>query len=111
MFAPRLLVLCTESLVEQSSRPFVAAVSFESLGVVGARPVRCLVFDEITILQSRESSADRALVDADLRGDFAGLERPILVGGEEPESLIRDRKIRELVLARVLEGISVDGHR
>lgn len=30
------------------------------------------------------------LVNADLGGDFAGLERPILVGSEKPEDTVRE---------------------
>jgi len=67
VFAPGLLVLCTESLVEQGGRSFVPAVSVESLCVVGYRPVRRFVFDEIAVLQSRERGADRALIKTDLR--------------------------------------------
>jgi hypothetical protein len=69
------------------------------------------VFDEIAVLQSRERGADRALIETGLRGDFVGLKRAIIVGSEKSEDLIRDGKFLEFVLARLLEGISVDGHR
>jgi hypothetical protein len=46
-----------------------------------------------------------------LGGDFAGLERSILVGGEKSENMIRHREFFELILARFLEGVSVDGYR
>jgi hypothetical protein len=71
VFAPRLLIFVTELLVEQSGRPFVATIPVKSLGVISYGPVGCLVFDQATVLQSRERSADRALVEADLRGNLA----------------------------------------
>lgn len=105
VFAPRLLVFVTKLLVKQGSRPFVAAVSVESIGVVGHCPVRCLVFDQVSALQPRERSTDCALIEADLGCNSASFERAIFVGDKKPEYLIGDRCIFEFFLARVLEGV------
>jgi hypothetical protein len=69
------------------------------------------VLDQPTILQSREGGADRPLVDIGLGRDLARFERPVVVGGEEPEDFVWDGEVRKFVLTRVLERLSVDGYR
>ena len=109
--APRVRRLLPKSVVEQGARPFVAAVSFESLRIVGYRPVGRFVYNQATVFQPRERSADRALVDLGSGGDLAGLKRTIVVGSEKPEDSLRHRKLRERFLAGVFEGVTIDGHR
>ena len=57
------------------------------------------------------SGADRALGDADLRSNFAGLERTTLMRSEKSEYLIWDRKFLKFVLTRVFEGFPINRHR
>jgi hypothetical protein len=111
VFAPGIRVLAPDLVVEQRSRPFVAAVSLEAVRIRCHRPVCGLVLDERAVLQAGKSGADRTLVEFGLGGDFRGLERPVIVCREERENLLRYRQVREFVFARVLEGLPIDGDR
>jgi len=85
VFTPSVLVLLSELFVKEGSRPLIPAISLEAFFVVRHCPVRCLVLDQVTVLQSREGRADRSLVDISLGRDLSRLERPVAVSGEEAD--------------------------
>ncbi|ELK49823.1 hypothetical protein D320_18137 [Haloferax sp. BAB-2207] len=67
------------------------------------------MLDESTLFQPGQRGAYRPLVEVCLCRNFAGLERPVVVGDEESEDLVRDRQVREFLFARVLEvSLSID---
>jgi hypothetical protein len=88
----------TKLVVEQCRCSFVSVVSIEAFCVVGYRPVRRLVSGQFSVFQPGERSANCALANASLGGGFTCLEGTIIVRSEAPEDLLRDRKIREVVL-------------
>ena len=92
VLTPRVFVLLTKLLVEECRCAFVTAVAYETSVISSNCPVRRLVVDEATLLQSRERSADSPFVGFDLRGDFACLEGALLVRSEESKDQIRSRE-------------------
>lgn len=108
MLTPRVRLFRVELLVEGCGRSLVAAVRLESVFVVSYRPVRRLVLDETAVFQPRERRTDPALIESGLGGNLTGLERAVLVGGEESGDLVRNGEVREDVLARVLESLAIE---
>lgn len=111
VLAPGLVNFLAQLFGEPGGCSLVAAVSVDSPGVVGHRPVGRLVFAETALFQPRERSTDCTLVEAGLGGNFARPERTIPVGSENSEKLVRDGEVREFLFARALEGVSIDGRR
>jgi hypothetical protein len=109
VFVPRFLVFLAGLLVEQCRPTLGTTVALEPFLVVSDGQLRRLVLDEISVLQPRERPAYRASLDADLGRELARLERQILMDGEEPKHLIGEGEVFELVLARVLADLPVDG--
>jgi len=107
---PLASVFGSEALVETGRDAVEGGRIVEPISIVGDRPVRSPVSDEVLFAKSDQHRPDRPLGDSDSIGDLARFPGAIVAGCEEREDPLAVRGFLPRVGIGFLKSLDVDRH-